>query len=70
MFFIASYPNYREEWDYAFIHDMQKGGVNNVISDICMFLCREIFHVDGTFFDKIVMLVEFPQHCNYERFAL
>jgi hypothetical protein len=69
-FLLHRYPNYREEWDYAFIHDMQKGGVHNVISDICMFLRREIFHVDGAFFDKIVTLVEFPQLCNYERFAL
>jgi hypothetical protein len=38
---------------------MQNGGVNNVISNICMFLHREIFHVDGAFFDKIGTLVEF-----------
>jgi hypothetical protein len=64
------YPNYREEWDYAFTLDMQKGGVYNVISDICTFLCCEIFHVDGTLFDKTVTLAEFPKLCNYERFAL
>jgi hypothetical protein len=53
-----------------FTHDKPKGGVNNVISDICMFLHHEIFHVDGAFFNKTEMLAEFPQLCNYERFAL
>jgi hypothetical protein len=33
-FLLHQYPNYREEWDYAFTHDMQKGGVDNVIADI------------------------------------
>jgi hypothetical protein len=68
-FLLHQYPNYREERDYAFTHDMQKGGVNNVISDICTFLRREIFHIEGAFFDKIGTLAEFPQLCNYERFA-
>jgi hypothetical protein len=54
----------------SFYKDMQNGGVNNVISDICMFLPREIFHVDGTFFDKTGMLVYFPQLCTYERFVV
>jgi hypothetical protein len=58
------------EWDYPFTNDMQKGGVDNVISDICMFLRCEIFHVDGAFSDKIETLAEFSQLCNYERFAL
>jgi hypothetical protein len=44
--------------------------VDNVIADICTFLHREIFHVDGAFFDKTRMLAEFPQLCRYERFAL
>jgi hypothetical protein len=64
------HPNYRVEWDYPFTKDMQKGGVDNVISDICTFLRREIFLVDGAFFNKTETLVEFPQLCNYERFAL
>jgi hypothetical protein len=38
---------------------MQNGRVNNVIADICTFLHHEIFHVDGAFFDKTGMLVEF-----------
>jgi hypothetical protein len=58
------------EWDNSFTKDMQNGGVNNVISDMCMFLHREILHVDGSFFDKNVMLAEFPQLCTYERFAM
>jgi hypothetical protein len=70
IFLLYQYPNYREEWDYPFTHDMQKGGVDNVISDICTFLRREIFHVDDTFFDKTGMLAEFPQLCHYERFAM
>jgi hypothetical protein len=58
------------ESDYPFTKDMQKDGVDNVISDICTFLRHEIFLVDGAFFNKTGMLVEFPQLCNYERFAL
>jgi hypothetical protein len=69
-FLLHRYPNYRVEWDYPFTKDMQKGGVNNVISDICTFLHHEIFHVDGAFFDKTRTLAEFPQLSNYERFAL
>jgi hypothetical protein len=49
---------------------MQKGGVDNVILDICTFLRREIFNVDGAFFDKTRTLAEFPQLCHYERFAV
>jgi hypothetical protein len=76
-FFLASlilllhqYPNYTEEWDYPFEHDMQKGGVDNVIVDIYTFLHREIFHVDDAFFDKTGTLAEFPQLCHYKRFSL
>jgi hypothetical protein len=47
------------KWDYPFTKDMQNGGVDNVISDICMFLHHEIFHVDGAFFDKTRSLAEF-----------
>jgi hypothetical protein len=50
--------------------DMQNGGVDNVISDLCMFLRREIFPVEGAFFDKNMMLAEFPQLCTYERFVV
>jgi hypothetical protein len=56
------------EWDYPFTKDIQNGGVDNVISDICMFLRREIFHVDDALFDKTGTLADFPQLCNYERF--
>jgi hypothetical protein len=49
---------------------MQKNGVNHVISDICMFLCHEIFNAQGRFFDKNSTLAEFSQLCNYERFDL
>jgi hypothetical protein len=69
-FLLHQYPNYREELDYPFTHDMQKGVVDNVISDICTFLSREIFHVDGAFFDKTGTLAEFFQLCHDERFAL
>jgi hypothetical protein len=64
------YPNYRDECDYSFEHDMQRGGVDNVIADICTFLRREIFHVDCAFFDKTKMLAEFSQLCRYEKFDL
>jgi hypothetical protein len=50
---------------------MQKNRVNHVISDTCMFLCREIFNTQGRFFDRIgTLTTEFPQLCNYERFGL
>jgi hypothetical protein len=49
---------------------MQKNEVDHVISDMCMFLCREIFNAQGRLFDKDGTLVEFPQLCNYERFGL
>jgi hypothetical protein len=49
---------------------MQKNGLNHVISDMCMFLRREIFNAQGRFFDKNGTLTEFPQLCNYERFGL
>jgi hypothetical protein len=49
---------------------MQKNEVNHVISDMCMFLRREIFNAQETFFDKNVTLAEFPQLYNYERFDL
>jgi hypothetical protein len=54
----------------SFIMDMQNGGVDIVISDLCMFLRREIFHVEGAFFDKNGTLAEFPQLCTYERHAI
>jgi hypothetical protein len=69
-FLLHQYPNYMVECDYPFIKDMKKGGVHNVISGICTFLHREIFHVDDAFFDKTGTLAEFPQLCNYEIFAL
>jgi hypothetical protein len=49
---------------------MQIGGVDNVILDLCMFLRREIFYVEGAFFDKNGALAEFPQLCTYERFVV
>jgi hypothetical protein len=39
---------------------MQKNGINHVISDIGMFLRREIFNAQGRFFDKNGTLAEFP----------
>jgi hypothetical protein len=49
---------------------MQVSSVNDVISDLCMFLRREIFHAQRDFFDKNGTLAEFPQLCNYERFDI
>jgi hypothetical protein len=49
---------------------MQKNGVDYVISDMYMFLRREIFNAQGRFFDKNDTLAEFPQLCNYKRFGL
>jgi hypothetical protein len=67
---LHQYPDYRVEWDYPFTNDMQNSGVDNVISCICTFLRCEVFHVDGTFFDKTRTLTEFPQLCNNERFTV
>jgi hypothetical protein len=52
-FLLHQYNNYRVEWDYHFTKDMQNDGVDNIISDICTFLSREIFDRTGT-------LAEFP----------
>jgi hypothetical protein len=49
---------------------MQKNGVDHVISEMSMFLRREIFSALGRFFDKSGTLAEFPQLRNYERFGL
>jgi hypothetical protein len=49
---------------------MQVSGINDVISDLCMFLCRKIFHAQGDFFDKNDILAEFLQLCNCERFDI
>jgi hypothetical protein len=67
---LHQYPNYREECDYPFTHDMQNGGVDNVILNICTFLHREIFCIDGAFFNKTGTLAEFPHLCHYDIFAL
>jgi hypothetical protein len=32
--------------------DMQKSGVNDVISNMCMFLRREVFNAEGRFFNN------------------
>jgi hypothetical protein len=49
---------------------MQKSGVDHVISDMCMFLRREVFHAQGRFYDKNDTLAEFSQLCLYERFGI
>jgi hypothetical protein len=62
--------NYQKECAYLFDKDMQKSRVDHVISDMYMFLRREIFNAQGRFFDKNDTLAKFPQLCNYERFSL
>jgi hypothetical protein len=47
---------------------MQNNRVDHVISNMCIFLRREIFNAQGRLFDKNDTLVEFSQLCNYERF--
>jgi hypothetical protein len=49
---------------------MQKSGVDHVISDMCMFLHREVFNAQGRFFDKNGTLAEVSQLCLYERFGI
>jgi hypothetical protein len=67
---LYQHHKYQQEWTYLFDKDMQVSGVNDVISDLCMFLRREIFHAQGDFFDKNDTLTEFPQLYNYERFGI
>jgi hypothetical protein len=52
MFFLHQHHKYQQEWAYLFDKDMQLSDVNDVVSDLCIFLCREIFHTQGDFFDK------------------
>jgi hypothetical protein len=67
---LHQHRKYQQEWAYLFYKDMHVSGVNDVISDLCMFLRYEIFHAQGDFFDKNNTLTEFPQLCNYERFNI
>jgi hypothetical protein len=52
------------------IMDMQKSGVHHIISDMCMFLRREVFHAEERLFDKNDTLAELPQLCLYERIGI
>jgi hypothetical protein len=70
LFFLHQRPSYEKELAYLFDKDMQKSEVNHVISDMCMFLHREVFHAQRRFFDKNGTLAEFPQLCLYERFGI
>jgi hypothetical protein len=70
LFFLHQHPNYENESAYLFYKDMQKSGVDHVISDMCMFLRREVFHAQGRFYDKNDTLAEFSQLCLYERFGI
>jgi hypothetical protein len=38
LFFLHYHPNYEKNWSYLFDEDMQKSGVDHVISDMCMLL--------------------------------
>jgi hypothetical protein len=68
--FLHQHPKYEKESAYLFDKDMQKSGVDHVISDMCMFLRHEVFNAEGRFFDKNGTLAEFPQLCLYERFGI
>ena len=67
---LQQFPNYKKDWEYLFNTDMKKNGIDYIISDMCHFLHREVFHREGHFFDKEGALAEFPQLCIYERFAV
>jgi hypothetical protein len=67
---LHQHHKYQLELAYLFDKDMQVSGVNDVISNLCMFLRREIFHAQGDFFDKNGTLAEFLQLYNYERFGI
>jgi hypothetical protein len=68
-FLLHQFSNYRVERDYPFTKEIQNGELDNVISDICIFLCREIFHIEGSFFNRNETS-EFPELCTYVRFSV
>jgi hypothetical protein len=70
LFFLHQHPNYEKELSYIFDKDMQKSGVDHVISNKCMFLHYEVFNAEGRFFDKNGALEKFPQLCRYQRFGI
>jgi hypothetical protein len=70
LFFLHQHPNYENESTYLFDKNMQKSRIGHVISNMCMFLRREVLHAQGRFFDKNDTLAEFPQLCLYERFDI
>jgi hypothetical protein len=39
--FLHQHRKYHQEWTYLFYKDMQVSGVNDIISDLCMFLRRK-----------------------------
>ena len=69
-FSLHQFPDYMKEWEYVFDNDMNKFGIDHIISDMCTFLRREVFHIDGLFFDKEGPVAEFPQLFMYERFGI
>jgi hypothetical protein len=69
-FSVSQHPKYEKELAYLFDKDMQKSGVNHVISDMCIFLHHEVFNVEGRFFNENSTLAELPQLCLYERFGI
>jgi hypothetical protein len=69
-FFLHQHPKYEKESAYLFYKDMQKSRVDHVISDMCIFLSREVFNAEGRFFNKNSTLAEFPQLHLYERFDI
>jgi hypothetical protein len=58
-YFFHQHPKYEKESAYLFDKDMQKSGVDHVMSDMCMFLYREIFHTEERLFNKNNTLAEF-----------
>jgi hypothetical protein len=69
LFFLHQHPKYEKESAYLFYKDMQKSGVDHVISDMCI-VSREVFNAEGRFFNKNSTLAEFPQLRLYERFDI
>jgi hypothetical protein len=67
---LHQHHKYEKELAYLFDKVMQKSEVDHVISDMCMFLRREVFHPEGRFIDKNGTLAEFSQLCLNERFGI
>jgi hypothetical protein len=65
---LHQHPDVIASWPIA--RDMEATGVEHIVSDMCHFLRREVFHEHGRFFDPEGPIAAYPQLCQYERFGV